>query len=480
MTLKEEGPTPSTTSNQIISLCQAVIDGTVPPETLTRALTNCSNALLDARDDFIRQVEESGEDNMAALEEEIDDVVTAFDSYQASLKTLAQFTNDRKKQLLVNGIDELISATTSLLDALATYEDKELLTSGPSDNQYVNLLVRMGQRLASGELDEELYLETIANAEKVMEESLINVSKEQDPLLSEEIITLKNAGNMHQDAIKLFKQFASTKNLQTLDDAGSLLSEASNRIKDGLMKVSIKRLTTGPSKSPYVNLVMNALKGFKEGAVPIESYRQAVADFKNIIAETHREFQKLALVRTNSVQVQEEIQRIATAIQAQDEFVEELEKIQNVDDSKKLILNLSKFTDAANTFTESFQNVLSLVERENKVICFRCQHYNPPDNRSCEKCNATLPKLSEAHVTSTFAVHETGDPSQKSGVEMPVTKEMHELFTAVNNVAENELSYEEFLNVVDWMEQHVNNTENNVCSYVNKSIETANRSNASK
>lgn len=476
MTIKEEGPTPSTTSNQIINLCQAVIDGEVPLETLTRALTKCSDALIEARGDFVRQVEESGDEHMAALEEEIEDVLAAFLAYQSSLKTLGQCTNNRKKQHLTNGINELITATNALLNALTTYEDRELITSGPSDNQYVNLLIRMGQRLATGELEEEIYLETITNAEKVMEESLSNLSKEQDPLLNDEMAEFKHAVALHQDAIKLFKEFASTKNMQTLDDASPLLIEASNRIKDEFMKVATKRLTTGPSKSPHVNLVMNALKGFSEGAVVFEAYVQAVNYFKTIMEETHREFNKLAAIRTNSVQVEEETQRIAIAIQVQDEFVTELEKVQTIDDANTLLLNSSKFTNAADTFTESFQNILSMTERENKVLCIRCQHYNYPESRSCENCHAILPKLSGAYSTSTFVVNETGDPSQRRRGEMPVTKELHELLTAVNKVAEREITCEEFLEVVNWMEGYINTTENNVRSYVTSNIEKLSKS----
>lgn len=471
MTLRGEGPTPSTTSNQLINLCQDVLNGNAPLEMLTAALAVCAEGLESAKHDFVSKVEEAGAAHMAALEEEIDDVLDAFDKYRGSLKTLERYLGDRKNQHLTNGIEELTKATFSLLDALAAYEDKELLESGPSDNHYVNLLVRMADRLLNGEVEEELYFALIYNAEKLMSDSLDNLSEDTDTLVKDEINALILAGKNHQEALNLFKDFAGIKDPNILEKAIQQLQEASAQIKEGLARVSLKRLTSGPSKSPHVNLIINALKGFAEEAIPFESYSQAVDDFKQTMIDTHKEFKKLSTVRITSIQMQEEIQRIQDAIEKHDEFLSDLEKTQTAQEAGLVLTNLQIVIEAANTFINAYQSLLALSERENKIVCVRCQHYNPPGSRSCENCHAVLPRIAEMQAVSTFAVQEGGDSFQNPLGEMPITPEMHRLFTAVNQVAEGEIGGEEFLGVVAWMEEQVNTTEKNVQLYVSSNKE---------
>ncbi|MCE7872454.1 hypothetical protein DYH09_19030 [bacterium CPR1] len=146
------------------------------------------------------------------------------------------------------------------------------------------------------------------------------------------------------------------------------------------------------------------------------------------------------------------------------DFARELEACPTRQAAASLLADYDSLVPAVDAMVETFQSVLERLDQATRILCLRCQHHNPPLSRSCENCHAQLPRMDGFVSQSSFAVLE-------GGAEMPITEELHELFTAVNQVVEQKIDFEEFLVVVEAMKQFVNDQEQQVRARAQKELD---------
>ncbi len=456
----DEHSEPPNRTDRLLQLCRHAQAGAVPPQALGGLVQATLADMENARGDFSAQVARLSPAMQSAMQAEIAAVLSAYDAYRGGLAFLERFAMLAGIQDLQAGMDQLEQATQALLVGLTDFEARDLLLAGPSQNPQVNLLARMARQRMAGELGEDSY----RSALEISQAAALSLCREVeagDLSVRDELPALEESVRAYRAALELFK---------TADDPGRLsqaalqLEEAISRLSDVGSRMAYRRLSSGPSKSPDFNLLGSAMRGFAEGMLPVEAYRQAIEDFRAGLMEADKQIGKVRAAARGSSTVLGLIEQVAGASGTLKDFARELEACPTRQAAASLLADYDSLVPAVDAMVETFQSVLERLDQATRILCLRCQHHNPPLSRSCENCHAQLPRMDGFVSQSSFAVLE-------GGAEMPITEELHELFTAVNQVVEQKIDFEEFLVVVEAMKQFVNDQEQQVRARAQKELD---------
>jgi len=446
---EHEELTPSPVSNQIITLSEAILDGKGSPEELKKALTEASNGMTATWEDFKRKVEESGPEHLQTYKDEIEEIHKAFLQYKSALEEIGHYFSDHNQNHLGEGKSQLKYATYRMIRALNAYQSKELAI-GPTDIPYVNFLYKAVEALKAGKIELELFQgmvkEASRNAELAME-----AAKKEEP--NKEITYIIEAYQEHIKDYQAINEKAQSKDYEGLKTELDNLALAASKLKDGFQKINLKMLTSLPTPSPYVNLMINVTRSLINTEIEEDVFVKTLESFKGSLQNMFHEFELYARVPTNSLLVTEEIEKARHAFELFDQAVKNYDQFLELRNVGLLEHAVKTLEEAGNLLHQSFTAFQEIAEREGKIPCVKCQHYNPIELNRCEKCGSSLVKLGEAAATSTFSFSEQ---SQEVGVtmgEMVMTENLQKLFDAVNAVSEGNLPLEEYLGVLDWLDQ---------------------------
>jgi len=254
----------------------------------------------------------------------------------------------------------------------------------------------------------------------------------------------------------MLRQFASSRDPELLRRAANQLGPAITQINDLLVETSIKRLSIGPSKSPHANILGNALRGYVDGMLPLSSLQHALGEFDKALGETHAHYSQLAAT-TRSGMLTDELQRIGQAMSVLHGFSEEISACQTTAAASRLLARYETVVEACNAAAAAFESCQMVLEQSGKIPCVRCHHFNAAGSTQCEACQAALPKVPATATTTTFGVQEGGLVQ-----EMPLTPDLERLFAAVNQIAENEMAADDFLQTVDATQRLIDKNERDV------------------
>jgi len=445
---EHEELTPSPVSNQIMALCEAIMAGNGSSQDLKKALEAALEGMTSTWNDFKHKIDASGPDHLATYNQEIEEINQAFEQFKSALEEVALYFIDNKTSHLDEGRTKIKYSTYRMIRALNAYQSKELAV-GPTDIPYVNFLIKAADALKTGKIDLNLFLgmvkEAGRNAELAME-----AAKKEEP--SKEINYIIEAYQEHIKVYQAIGEKAGNKDYEGLKVELDNLALAASKLKDAFQKINLKMLTSLPTPSPYVNLMINVTRSLINNEVPEEVFVKTLQSFKTSLQNMFHEFELYSRVPTNSLLVAEEIEKAHHAFELFDQAVKNFDQFLEFRNVGLLENAIKTLEEAGNLLHQSFTSFQEIAEREGKIPCVKCQHYNPIELKRCEKCGASLMRMAEA-TTSTFSFSEE---SQEVGVtvgEMVMTENLQKLFDAVNAVSEGNISLEEYLEVLDWLDQ---------------------------
>ena len=120
------------------------------------------------------------------------------------------------------------------------------------------------------------------------------------------------------------------------------------------------------------------------------------------------------------------------------------------ENAKKILI------EASEKLSDHKEALIAIGENEGKVSCVRCGKMNEPGSRVCNNCGAQLPQ--QTGVQSTMSYQES-DGAADFGGELEITTNLERLFHAINEVAEERCSDEEFEEVLVWMDNLLANAQ---------------------
>jgi len=323
-----------------------------------------------------------------------------------------------------------------------------LAVSGPTPIPNLNLLLRAHEVFVPGKDEKGDRLREFVQSERL--NSLEALDQLEASPTTPELIALKDCWDQHLRCMnRLFIALEK-------GDRGAVDAEMENaktsftRLFERMPSATMSQRFEGPTPSSQVNLVLSLAEDVARQILSDAPLAEALEAVHEAVTETHRDLEQLLdSDSTSSVMIEEELDLALQAIEYQMEALAEFNEF--FENRETLVLRSAqhKLQESAIQLGEALDRLAVLADREGKVVCVRCGHYNLAGRNNCEKCNAPLPNLGQ-QTSSTFETGESGDLPQEVTPGPVVTSNLLRLYKAVDEVFEGTIDHEAFLAEIDW------------------------------
>jgi len=361
----------------------------------------------------------------------------------------AQYIESGDQQLLYDAGQLAQAGSVQLNILFFELRNTALRAQGPTDIPNLNLILQAWEHCKT-DLKQGEGLRGLIEAERLASIGQLR-DIEQAPK-TDEIELLNKAWDTH---LRCMNRMAIAFDADKLADVAKEIENCKTtfeRIKEVMPAAQMSQRTVGPTPDPQANLVISLAQDVENLRIHESVLVEALNDLYKALVDMRTEFEKAATTATDSVLVQEEIDRAREAIELQDTALREFaEFLQN---REVLVMHsaVAKLERSAIALYECYEQFQSIADREGKTVCVRCSHYNPSNRKNCEKCGAGLPVMATTNPASSIDARE-GEPAGVGAAQGPVlTENMVRIYTAVNKVHEGEITKEQFLKEVEWFE----------------------------
>lgn len=449
-----EPRTPSTQTNKLIELCEAVLAGQKGKlNDLNLYLQERILALDQARASFLEAVGAEGEEFATVFRESIDAVLDSFEQVAQAQGGIAQFLVDRQMVHLERGIDNLVVATNSMFLAVTHYESRYAQT-GPTTFPIVNFYLRAVDALKKGEMSEEDVRTSMDGARQFFTKAI----EEIDASDRKEEKGIPERREACQNIISAFESMEShLREPDQLEGDLKLLEEGFGKLEAALKTFQQGAFMEHPTESPFVNWVIHAAEGVKSGLYPAQILKEALDFLERNVREARSRFEGAASVPVSSAVLQDEIPRTMEAFDLHDEAIAGLRAALPNPTPEQLDAGVAALTNAVSHLKSSVDTYQNVADREGKVLCPRCGTANMPGIKVCSNCSGPMPQVAGPEfsrgASSTFEVREADEPRpDETGDEMVMTTHLKRLFDACEALDQKQITSEEFLEILDWAE----------------------------
>jgi len=459
MANEQKQETRQETGHKLLDICLDVLEGRKGKGELKEELDIARQELDQMQQDFDISVAEQPQNIQQACQREIDYIHDNFSVYHEAFDAIETFFRTGDKFDIVRGAEKVRGASAALNTGFLDYRNRALIAIGPTDIPILNLVLDTYNKMSEASQDDKsAYIDkllTVISREHLAAQRVVADFKRAPAgsLLPEEEL-LKTAYDEHQESCALIRESLMNFNQENLDKGIEGYKNATMRIKDLIPAANLKRLTQMPTTSPQANLVINIGKTLLGENSREEMFLEALKNLEDSFNDTKMQFEAIKRSPTDSVLVKEEMENAAKAISAYENALNDFYRFVEVRETMLLVQASMKLEEAVKMLNQSGEAFMSIAEREGKVPCIRCSHFNPPERKTCEKCGAVLPVPAESQPARTFEMGEQDEVEQHKE-EIVLTENIHRLFDAVNKVSEGQISVEEFQEVVTWMEDLV-------------------------
>lgn len=395
-------------TQQLLDLCLAICKGqrnylTVLREKATFRLGELARAV----DHFFGQVEGQGEEYSARYQAELEEVSSRFREYEAVLQAMvACVDSGAPPEALRQHAEALCQASHFLRVAVGRYEQADL-AEGPSGFPLVNILDNLARRYRDG-YGEEVWTATCGRYLEYYQK-----------MLSEIVVSAQRAGPgvpERQQAVTtivgLMGQFCQVKGHEPEARFAGLLTEltaALLNLQESFNTYNEAILTSEPTRSPQVNLVLNTVAGFRAGNYTVEVTRQAVEGYLEIVREGIKELQPALQNPSDSALLTESAATLLEAMESvEDALLVLLELTQNPAlDPARVEDALARLRESGDRGATVAADVQAFNETAGKVACIHCSTMNPMEARVCSNCARPMP-LAKFGGQATMEVREGG------------------------------------------------------------------------
>ncbi|MCD6309323.1 MAG: zinc ribbon domain-containing protein [Candidatus Eremiobacteraeota bacterium] len=452
----EQEPTLSPPTNVLLKMAQEVIEGKGDPEQLEQSFKERQAGLEAAIADFEGRLEkETNEDFHADFEQEIADVRNGFEEYQAALVEMENFFKMHDTGFLKSSSIRLVSATKNLIEAIQRFEGKYWIT-GPTQFPVLNALIKTADALKEGKLPPEILPPMTQNARHFFQVASKELDHFKDTPARDSVNSLKKAYDLFISGIDEMRKFVDDRDSSHLERGIQILTTAHQDIDEGFKDFQKQMYLSGPSESPFANLVINAADGVLEGIYPPEilegSLRILMANYNKM----KNEIKSASMLKIDSVAIKEELDRVMATFEELDQVIQEYYLYLQDQDESHLHRARNGLARGMEELHKSYMAFMEISDREGKINCLKCGHPNPITAKNCEQCAAPLPRFAGEATASTFHLKEGAGEvvTQTGGV---ITENIHRLIEVTNRVADGLADKIELEETIRWLEDLVEN-----------------------
>jgi len=437
--LETEGPL-------IIAAIKAVLDKKAGPQELQQALLGARQGLDEQIKDYQGIIEGLSLDVREKITTLTEAAQEVFGHMDAGLGEIESYLQSGDENSLYTAGSVLRRGAEQLTYIFNEIRNFVLAVAGPTPIPNLNLILRAHEVFVPGKDEKGERLKEFVMAERLAAlQSLDQIGEEPS---TPELAGLREVWDQHlRAANRLFMA------VEKLDHAGverelESIKLTFHSLYERMSSAVMSQRYQGPTPSEPVNLVLS-LSADLEGQVLSDlPLMEALAPLQESCRETADGLEELLKAGVESVVMREEIEKALDAVEYQQEALVEYSEF--FENRETLVLRSAahKLQESTLQLHEALERLGELAEREGKVVCIRCGHYNPPGRGNCEKCSAPLPNLGQQQ--SSFETAE-GAPVAAGAPEGPVlTSNLVRLYQAVDRVHTGEIDLETFLAELDW------------------------------
>jgi len=451
MVTERHGPSRSQQTNQLIALCQDVLDGRAAPEVLQQALEAREQGLLAARSDFLQKSTTEGEKFAQDWAEPIQSVLEAFDQYGVALGTARMYLSGRRAEQFNEAMGLLAQAGDALLGALDAY-DARFLVYGPTPYPVLNMLINTTDQVRAGTMERAPFARMMAETRTYFTKCIDEAQGMPADTPREPVARLVQGFRMQVEGITQIERFLEDANPAWLDQGVETSRQAQALISEGFTDLHKQTYESGPTTSPIANTYIAAAKMAREGRYDLEKFEEAVDKLDEHLRDVRRGFEALCQVPTESVMIQEEIPKVLEAFDMHEEANAAFRRFLTSGDPLDIDEGVAKLEESMRRLDASKGHLEQASSQQGKILCTHCFTANEPHERVCQSCNAALPRMEHLidGANSTFKVGETG--AAESTEEPVMTEHLARIIVDTNQVAEGKMSDEQYVETLQWME----------------------------
>lgn len=441
--------------NRLLTAVRGVIEDELDPEVLQKIIQEFRATLEMQRVKFAELVEDLDTNVREQVVSLIEGAGQLFDAMEAALDELDTYFETGDKESLYKG-GGLASRTGHQMNLLfIEFRNVTLTLKGPTDIANLNHILDMhGKWKQDPETWFPKFRNVVEGERLFVVASMRDLDKAPDTV---EFTALKNAFDEHIRCMNRLAIALDKNNKFGVDKEVHLARTTFGRIKELLPAAQLSARAQGPTPLPEINLVINTARDVEHGLIHQNVLIDVLEKVGDSFGQTREELESADLGPQASALAREELDRVRDAF---DELEEAFGEFYEFLDNRELMVlrsAIAKLTEAGKRIASSQESFQSIAEREGKVPCIKCQHYNPSDRHTCEKCGAPLPKMAGTAV-STFETTEGPVRAAQQDEGPLITANLYKVYEAANNYHTEQIDTDEFLEVLDWFEHLVTST----------------------
>lgn len=448
--MSQAGPQQGEPRNPLLDAIMSVVNDGQNASIIRPVLERANKELANLRVEVSETVEGLQPRIREACTAQIQQVNQAFTLYEGGLTTISSHFADGQTYTLVRGGEIVRRASFQLNDGLFNLRNQALVAMGPTDIPDYNFIHQLYEKVKSGEIERDgNFFHAVDRARRLAQVAMGQVARQP---ASPERELVRNAYQQNVGACDLLLQFVKEGRPELLEKGIEDFRQSLVAIRDLIPQMQMRLRTAGPTSSPMANFVLSLAVELASGAIPDQVLRDALGQLKANFEDLKRQFEGMARGHIDSVLVQEEAERMREALALEEEAIDTFYRFFEIREGLLLGQASNALIEAIKQLDTAQKAFMEIADREGKTLCVRCSHYNERDRRTCEKCGAKLLQPAETGVMSTLEFSEQLSEAQGASDEIPVGENIERIFMAVNQVAENEISLEQFASELAWME----------------------------
>lgn len=437
-------------------MARAVAEGEASPDNFQQVLQQRLQMSALNREVTEQRAQEKGEMFLAEWGHLLDRLLDHMEAYEAGLQRQAEFFESGDPAALLEGNDMLAQAVDPLLETLQNYS-QAYMAFGPSEYPLMNNVLNLLHGILHGTTNRQALEALVAHAVEYHEKAIEEIES-GDTADSEGFEAKKKA---FQDVIRALKELEPVNDVTAIDNMVRPLQLALEATTTADEKLFAEEVGMKPTNMPSANVLINTVKSCLSGMVGKEVVLEAMNWYRAFVEDLEEQFDLAVEGETNSLVILEELPKTREIIDLHDEIMERLEDAFEEMDPEVVEPLLEEMIDVVDRLEASSEVFLEAAQREGKLVCVKCGHANPPNNRSCESCHFKLPKLVDPAMfaQSTFELEERSGLEEETDDDYHMGINTYRLFEAAYNFYEGNIDDEAFQKAIDTSRQTLEQSE---------------------
>ena len=445
-----EGETPSPLCNHLLEQARLRFEDEVSEEELREGVTQALESLEQARVQTLANLERDG-----AKPDVLDAFERSFEEMQIALEDLEEFAASATAEAHENVRGSIIRAASATVFAMTSLQQAQF-ADGPTDMPLFNARFKMKEGFMKGGVQAEQLQQALAGivdmTKKAIEE-LLAAEGDQPPQRD----GLVKAYEEQIQSLEQVEQAVEAGDKKKLEAVFGQLLATSNGVKEAIGSLNAALMSDGPCRLERTNILLSAADTYLQGGIGADAFAESLDLFEVDLREESNKFQELAAMPNDSEAVQQEIEGVKEAYELHEDALALFHEILEGEAEPAEFANAKKtLIEASEKLSDHKEALTTIGENEGKISCVRCGTMNEPGSRVCNSCGAQLPQ--QTNVQSTMSYQES-DGAADFGGELEITTNLERLFHAINEMAEERCSDDEFEEVLVWMDNLLANAQ---------------------